>query len=90
MLEGLIFKGTEHDEDCGKITDREYSVAARSFMRIKSPKEGLIYKFPLPRSGTTLSGSEDITERFDLYPSLAREGAKWSVKLDWNIYPENR
>ncbi|WP_445386428.1 hypothetical protein ACT6NV_06420 [Robiginitalea sp. IMCC44478] len=87
MLRSLTFEGTEHDEDCGKITDRKLSMAARSFISIRAKKEGLIYKNPLPQKGTTLSGSRDITDSFDLWPSLAKESAKWSVKIDWKIYP---
>jgi hypothetical protein len=87
MLKNLTFEGIDHDEDCGKITDKKISMAARSFISIRAKKEGLIYKNPLPQSGRTLTGSRDITDSFDLWPSLAKENAKWSVAIDWKIYP---
>ncbi|WP_188369062.1 hypothetical protein [Muriicola marianensis] len=87
MLRGLTFEGTEHDEDCSKITDKKLSLAARSFISIRAKKEGLIYKKPLPQSGMTLTGSRDITDSFNLWPSLAKEGGNWTVTIDWKIYP---
>ena len=46
----------------------------------------LIYKNPLSENGMVISGSKIITDRFNLWGSLDKEG-DWTVRIDWSIYP---
>ena len=83
---GFKFTGDEHSSECGTSTDKPLSLDARSFVTISTEKDGLIYKNPLPEDGMILSGSKIITDRFNLWGSLDKEGS-WSVRIDWSIYP---
>ena len=71
---GFKFTGNEHSSASGTTNDKPLSLDARSFVRISTEKEGLIYKYPLPKDGMILSGSQIITEKFNLCPSLGKEG----------------
>ncbi len=84
--EGFNFKGTDIRQDCGTSTEKHLTPDARSFMDVKSPKEGLIYKQDLPASGMTLSGSRDITDLLTLKSPLDKSG-EWTVRINWKIYP---
>ena len=84
--QGFKFSGNEHRTQCGTTTDEALSLDAKSFITISAEKEGLIYKNLLPNDGMILSGSQIITDRFNLWGSLEKEG-NWSVRIDWTISP---
>ena len=86
MPRDFKFTGNDHTTQCSESSDKPISINARSFLSIRSAGEGLIYKKPLPEGGMVLSGSEIITDRFNLWGSLDNTG-QWSVRADWNIYP---
>lgn len=89
MPQGFEFKGnTQYRSECGTSTDKPLTMSARSFINIRAEKEGLVYKSPLPEGGMVLSGSEIITDSFGT--GLDKEGANWSVKIDWTISPADR
>lgn len=84
--QGFKFEGNELRTECGTSTDEAISLNARNFISIRAEKEGLIYKNPLPKDGMILSGSKIITDRFNLWSSLEKEG-DWTVRIEWSIYP---
>ena len=84
--QGFKFTGNEHRTQCGTTADEALSLDAKSFITISAEKEGLIYKNLLPKDGMILSGSQIITDRFNLWTSLNKEG-NWSVRIDWTISP---
>ena len=88
--EGYQFLGNNFTIECGVTTNTDLKINANSFASIVKPGEGLIYKHPLPQDGMILSGSKEITDRFNLWQSLDKEGANWSIKIDWKIYPAVR
>lgn len=84
--EGHQFFGNNFTIECGVTTNTDLKINANSFASIVKPGEGLIYKHPLPDNGMVLSGSEIITDRFNLWSGLNKEG-NWSVRIDWTISP---
>ncbi len=88
MLRGFNFTGNDHTTQCSITENKPISINARSFLSISTEKDGLVYKHPLPEDGMELSGSKIITDRFNLWGSLDKEGS-WSVRIDWSINPAN-
>ncbi|MCK5368682.1 MAG: hypothetical protein KAQ62_09020, partial [Cyclobacteriaceae bacterium] len=88
MPRGSQFLGSSsHYSSCGSSSNEQISRVAHSFMSVKE-SAGVIYKHPLPESGLILSGSEIITDESTLAGGLSEDG-KWSVKIDWTIYPSD-
>ena len=83
MPKGFFFNGDTHESGTCSQPDKLIKTTARTFMENNKKKEGLIYKNPLPDTGMVLSGSEIITDKFGI--GLDKEGANWSVKIDWTI-----
>jgi len=95
MPPGFQFLGSGHGSECGRSLDESIKMNAESFIYNRKEKEGLIYKRPLPENGVILSGSDNITDIFDLDEiiylysdrSIEEGQGTWSVIISWTIYP---
>ena len=103
MPPGFQFLGTHNELTCGRRRDGTYGrpleesilINAESFINNRKEKEGLIYKRPLPESGVILTGSDNITDIFDIRGivyeysdrSIEEGQGTWSVIISWTIYP---
>ena len=85
------FTGNDHHTQCGITKNEPISWDAFSFISISTAKNksGLIYKKQLPESGMVFSGSEVITDRFNLKAATFPKEGNWSVRIDWSIYPSD-